>query len=258
MGEKMRNQLIIRLIAWFLLLCGSGWGIEMTGNMGLSAVGLVFQYTPKQEPIGAVDLRIRLKKGIEVNTVYMNTDIISPWSQVKPVFAREGDELRISAIAPAIQFSQSNKSFQMFTAELGFSSGFPTPPTFNQVVDSAWVVRALDPSGKELAAVSLQAGATRNAEPNLKNHRHRVTYHQVQRLHSFSFALAKKSAYRAFISDAFGKRVKSLGTGVLDAGHQRITWDSRGANGQPAFSGVYFIQIEIDNQVYSRKVRVVR
>lgn len=59
-----------------------------------------------------------------------------------------------------------------------------------------------------------------------------------------SFDLAQAGPVRVTVYDVRGVAVRVLADGAFDAGRHEARWDGRGARGEPAASGVYFIRLE--------------
>jgi choice-of-anchor B domain-containing protein len=62
----------------------------------------------------------------------------------------------------------------------------------------------------------------------------------------------------AWVVDATGRRVRSLARGDWPAGRHGLLWDGRDARGHPVASGIYFIRVEADRRLLSRRVTVLR
>jgi hypothetical protein len=60
------------------------------------------------------------------------------------------------------------------------------------------------------------------------------------------------------VYDAQGRLVRTLHAGRFAAGPQRIVWDGRDAAGQIQASGVYLYRLEIDGQLGTRKMLLVK
>ena len=60
------------------------------------------------------------------------------------------------------------------------------------------------------------------------------------------------------IYDARGHLVRRLYTGPAQAGARVLSWDGRDSNGRSVASGVYFVQLQTEQQSLTEKVVVVR
>jgi hypothetical protein len=58
---------------------------------------------------------------------------------------------------------------------------------------------------------------------------------------------------RVTIYDVAGRRVRSLHSGMISAGHTTIGWDGRDEHGVAAVAGVYFVRVRLGGQEYLRK-----
>ncbi len=71
-------------------------------------------------------------------------------------------------------------------------------------------------------------------------------------------ALPRGSDVEAVLVDVTGRRVATLAAGPLDAGVHRLEWDGRSAKGREMPAGVYFVRVETEEGVLSRKVLRLR
>jgi hypothetical protein len=62
----------------------------------------------------------------------------------------------------------------------------------------------------------------------------------------------------ARVYDVAGRRVATLLDGALDAGATRLVWDGRSETGRPGPAGVYFVRVQTDAELHSRRVLLVR
>jgi hypothetical protein len=62
----------------------------------------------------------------------------------------------------------------------------------------------------------------------------------------------------ARVYDVAGRRVATLLDGAIDAGATRLVWDGRSESGRPVPAGVYFVRVQTDAAVHSRRVLLVR
>jgi glycosidase len=72
------------------------------------------------------------------------------------------------------------------------------------------------------------------------------------------FTLARASRIRVDVLDVSGRRVRSLGAGLLDAGLQTIAWDGRDDAGRETGPGLYFARIESTDGVGITRLARVR
>jgi len=70
--------------------------------------------------------------------------------------------------------------------------------------------------------------------------------------------LARPSQVTARVSDAAGRTIRTLLSGVTQRGVHRLTWDGKSNSGRVVPSGVYFMWAEVDGKIATRKVSIVR
>jgi chitodextrinase len=86
------------------------------------------------------------------------------------------------------------------------------------------------------------------------------TPNPFRRSMSFSIVVpaARTDNVLAAVFDVQGALVRILHEGPLQAGEQSFTWDGRGANGQPARGGIYFVQLRGGARTLVHKVVLTR
>lgn len=72
------------------------------------------------------------------------------------------------------------------------------------------------------------------------------------------FALPKAGNVSLTIYDALGRTVKTLASGMLEAGQHTVTWNGTNSQGQTVSSGVYFYRLETAAGAYSRKMMLLK
>jgi hypothetical protein len=75
---------------------------------------------------------------------------------------------------------------------------------------------------------------------------------------AIEYGLTREGQVTLAIVDVQGRRVRELAQGVLPAGPHRVVWDGRTDDGIEAAAGVYFILLEAEKRVLSRKLALVR
>ena len=75
---------------------------------------------------------------------------------------------------------------------------------------------------------------------------------------SIDFALNAAGPMSLRIYDSAGRLVRTLRTGVMDAGPHSITWNGVDDAGQPVASGVYLARLESAGQSDSRKLLLAK
>lgn len=72
------------------------------------------------------------------------------------------------------------------------------------------------------------------------------------------FRLDGPGPARLEISDAAGRRIRTLASGYFSRGEQRVLWDGRDDSGRHANSGVYFCRLRTGRTTQSTQVTIVR
>jgi len=70
--------------------------------------------------------------------------------------------------------------------------------------------------------------------------------------------LPRPSRVTARVSDAAGRTIRTLLSGVTQRGVHRLTWDGKSNSGRVVPSGVYFMWAEVDGEIATRKVSILR
>jgi len=69
-----------------------------------------------------------------------------------------------------------------------------------------------------------------------------------------ALTIPEASEVRAHVLDVTGRLVTELASGRLPAGTHRLTWDGRDGTGREVASGIYFVRVEVEDWVDSRKL----
>jgi FlgD Ig-like domain len=75
---------------------------------------------------------------------------------------------------------------------------------------------------------------------------------------TITFSLAEPTYARLTIYGASGEIVRTLISGDLGGGMQRVQWNGRNDAGAPVASGVYFYRITADNKTSTKKILLLR
>jgi hypothetical protein len=73
-----------------------------------------------------------------------------------------------------------------------------------------------------------------------------------------SFALAQAGPVKLAVYDAAGREVRTLITGVQDAGQHQITWNGTDNSGHPVGSGTYFCRLHAGEKNYSSRMVLLK
>ncbi len=74
----------------------------------------------------------------------------------------------------------------------------------------------------------------------------------------FSFTVAHPGHVKIIVYDILGRRVAILRDTMMEAGIYRAAWDARSLNGENVSSGIYFLQLQNEGSVSSRKIMVLK
>jgi choice-of-anchor B domain-containing protein len=75
---------------------------------------------------------------------------------------------------------------------------------------------------------------------------------------SVDLALPRDAKVEGILVDVAGRRVATVASGLFTAGVHRLEWDGRASDGRSAPAGVYFLRVEADGEMLSRKVLLIR
>ena len=73
-----------------------------------------------------------------------------------------------------------------------------------------------------------------------------------------AYRMAQGGRHRLAIYDVQGRQVALLADGVEGAGRHTLRWGARGDDGQRLAAGIYFLRLELDGRVESRKMVITR
>jgi len=72
------------------------------------------------------------------------------------------------------------------------------------------------------------------------------------------FNIPADGFYSIDIVDVVGKEVKSIFNGVSENGSKSFEWNGTDNNGQSLNSGVYFVRLKSNNQIFTQKISIVK
>jgi subtilisin-like proprotein convertase family protein len=75
---------------------------------------------------------------------------------------------------------------------------------------------------------------------------------------AIKLAIPKPSQIRLEVYDICGRKVKTLISGSVEAGYQRIIWDGTGLGGEKAASGIYLIRLAAGERQFTRKAVILK
>jgi len=75
---------------------------------------------------------------------------------------------------------------------------------------------------------------------------------------AISFSLPKSSSVRLSVYNQKGQLVRTLSESVFTRGEHRLDWDGTGSNGKAAAKGIYFLRLQGEGFVQTRKLLLLR
>ena len=72
------------------------------------------------------------------------------------------------------------------------------------------------------------------------------------------YSLPKTSSVKIIIYDMLGSKVRTLYSGVQDAGHKNVLWNATNENGDPVSAGMYIYTIEAESFFASKKMILLK
>ena len=75
---------------------------------------------------------------------------------------------------------------------------------------------------------------------------------------NIEISLSSSENIKLIIFDINGKEIKKLADGFYKSGSYNFSWNSKDANGFEVSSGVYIYQLITDNNVFSKKMLLLK
>ena len=72
------------------------------------------------------------------------------------------------------------------------------------------------------------------------------------------YSLPKTSSVKIIIYDMLGSKVRTLYSGVQDAGYKNVLWNATNENGDPVSAGMYIYTIEAESFFASKKMILLK
>lgn len=253
-SEELPMRKMILLV--ILVLSPSALAVSITGARGAdNGWDLRFAYIPKTEKIGAFKVTIRFLDNIDISSVTTDAPADGAWSQIKPEMVRSGNVLEVAGVGPAMLNSKIDDTLEMFHLSFSSAGALQSLSLFKDIIDTVWVSECFDIRGSELMPLmTTNMVANRLGQPSARRSTP-VKYNGIGRVHSFSFNLAGQEMVRAWVVDASGRVITKLVDKKMDPGMHTLRWPG---SSQQVAAGIYFIQLEIQNYTYNKKVSYYR
>ena len=75
---------------------------------------------------------------------------------------------------------------------------------------------------------------------------------------SIRYSVARSAHVELYIVNVRGQRVRTLVSSTISPGSHVVSWDGRSSSGMRASSGVYLVVLNIDGNIYTRKVLLLQ
>ena len=108
--------------------------------------------------------------------------------------------------------------------------------------------------GEQITSVEVQEAAQVPSEYTLGNN-FPNPFNASTQIH---FSLPQTSHTTLTVYDMLGRKIRTLESGVLPAGHHRITWDGLDRHGRSVASGVYMVRLEADGFSEAKRMTLLR
>jgi hypothetical protein len=237
-----------------LILTGAKvtWGLDMGCYLAPDHKhgSIQLSYVPADQPIAAVELVIRFKEKAQLSTVTLTTADSGVWSQITPELFRQGNEIRVAAIAPNHLRLTQTSLLTICTISYDITG---EANSFSDVKDTSYIVTLLSADGKELPEVLRYTPIS--AQPSLNSATALPRYRQFQQRHIFSFHTDKQTPVKATVTDIQGALVYTISDGIVMPGSYTVSWDGKTSRKAPLSSGMYIMNIALGRFSYSRIVR---
>lgn len=253
----MMHELKSVAIAGCLVLftSGSAIAIDITPFSSQGTLRLEFDYMPKTEQLGGVQVAFTVLPGIAVSAVSLSPAQSGPWSQIRPELVQTGNVIQVSDITPSIMNCGDSSRYTMFSVALEFADTAATVQAVDRIIDSMHVSQAISVNGEALQGIALTWNAVVPVKPGTKAAQTpQIGFRRVSRAYVLSFNLAAKTRVTALVIDGMGRTITKLLDKVLASGIHDVRWGGTDASGKTVTSGMYIIQLRIGNFTYNKKV----
>jgi len=240
------------LTVFILLLFQAAWSVQILGTREFGTeCHLELRYVPASEKIGALKITIRIAPDVDASSVMTDAPSDGAWSQIKPALSRNGNLIELVCVGPALKRSRLTDTIGMCRISFELSGQPVEKPLFNGIIDSIWFSECLDIQGEKTAPLLNTEVVSVQQMHRTTSQRTSVEYRGIGRVHSLSFLLTEREHVKAWVVDARGRLVSKLTDSKLGPGLHTVRWPD---NGRQIPSGTYFIQLEIRNYTYNKKV----
>ncbi len=230
-----------------------------TDGVSNGTITITCSNNPSQEALKGIGVQFTINSGLDVSSVQVEPPLNNMWSMVRPQLKRDHNKIDIISISPFSVVNKKDTTVEVFIASCQISgAGLKTLP-YNEIIQNITIADALDASASSVQITLTTnydgcVGTLSGDEPGVN----KTVIRKMGRSYSLAFKIDRKKAIRTFIINAQGKVVKHFPERNYDKGFHTIRWDGSNQHGTPVAAGIYFIQIEIGNKTYNKKVSVLR
>jgi hypothetical protein len=240
-----------------LFLTQGVWAVTINGlKEAENRWSLRFTHIPAAEKIGACRVIVKFVDKIDIASITTDAPSGGAWSQIKPELVRSGNRMEVLCVGPAMLSSRITDTIEMFHLAFDMASAVPSESLYGNIIDSIWFDECFDIQGSAVVPqvitrdlVAAKQSRKTAAFPQSVQHR------DIGRIHSLTFNLAGREMVKAWVVDSRGRVVTRLVNKKLSPGMHTLSWPERN---QPVTTGIYFIQLEINNYTYNKKVSYYR
>ena len=236
-----------------LLLFHSVWSISINGTKeSPGSWFLRFCHIPELENIGAFKMHIQFSDNMDISQISTDAPRTGAWSQITPKLRTLENSVEVFCLNPALANSHITDTTEMFNLSFEFSAGQDADSHFDAIVDSIWFTECIDTRGNETTPLFNLTTGLLSSSAGKRGKSQQITHRSNGRVHSLSFNLGEKQKITARVVDVRGRIITRLASRQFTPGLHTVRWP---VNNQSIATGTYFMQLEINNYTYSKKVR---
>lgn len=244
------------LLLIVLFLSKAVWSIQIAESK-TSAHGthVTFSHLPSSEKIGAFKVTIRINNKLPVASISTDAPNGGAWSQVKPELTRKENDIEIMCVGPAMLNSRITTTLEMFHIDFDITGKNPDGSNAGRIIDSIWFNECYDIQGNAITPVIDRTTATFKPENRAVSLAEKVKCRSAGRIHTLTFNLGGAEKVKAWVVDIKGRMVTQLVDKTMNPGLHTVKWPLKN---QAISTGTYFIQVEINNYTYNKRVSYYR
>ncbi len=254
-------QVIFKLIL-FLFITTKAVTIDVlvsTDGISKGTITVTCSNNPSQEPLKGLGVQFTVNSQLNLSSVQVKPPLNDRWSMAKPQLKRDHNKIDIMSISPFSVINKKDTTTRIFIASCKISGASITTLSYDEIVKNITIVDALDASTSPLQITPVIkydgcVGTLAGDELRIQN----PVIRKMGSSYSLAFKIDRKMSIRTYIINAQGKLVKLFPLKNYVRGFHTIRWDGSNQHNSPVAAGIYFIQIEIGNKTYNKKVSILR